>query len=44
MNSPSLSERIRPIHREYLDTDGYPTIHVETSQGNTLDFLRSCAW
>lgn len=36
-NSP-LSKYIRPIHKEYLDTDEYPTVHVETPRGNTLDF------
>lgn len=38
MSNPSLSERIRPIRKEYLDVDEYPTIHVEAPEGNTLDF------
>lgn len=34
----SALSKIRPITREYLDIHEYPTIHVETTQGNTLDF------
>ncbi len=29
---------IRPIHKEYLEQHEYPTIHVETAAGTTLDF------
>ncbi|MDB5176709.1 MAG: hypothetical protein JWN75_377 [Candidatus Saccharibacteria bacterium] len=38
MSNKSLSEHIRPIRKEYLDIDEYPTIHVEAPKGNTLDF------
>lgn len=38
MSNPSLREHIRPIHKEYLETDEYSTIHVEAPEGNTLDF------
>lgn len=38
MSNPSVSEHIRPIRKEYLDINEYPTIHVETPEGNTLDF------
>lgn len=34
----SESTSIRPIHKEYLETDEYPTIHVTAPAGNTLDF------
>lgn len=29
---------IRPIHKEYMEQHEYPTIHVETPSGTTLDF------
>lgn len=38
MSNQSLIEHIRPISKDYLDVDEYPTIHVETPEGNTLDF------
>lgn len=38
MNERNLKDEIRPISREYLETDEYPTIHVVASAGNTLDF------
>ena len=38
MKDTSPVDRIRPINKEYLETDEYPTIHVETQAGTTIDF------